>query len=58
MDEHAALSGLLRDVRYALRMLLKHPGFTFAAVLTMGLSIAATTIVFSLTDKLVVHPYA
>jgi putative ABC transport system permease protein len=52
------MSALSRDIRYALRMLIKQPGFTFAAVLTMGLSIAATTIVFSLADKLVVHPYA
>ena len=52
------MSALLRDLRYALRLLAQNPAFTAAAVITMALGIAAATIVFSIADKLVVHPYA
>src|ERR1700746_1651936 len=46
------LEGLFRDVRFGLRMLLKTPGFTVIAVVTLALSIGANTAVFSALNTL------
>jgi putative ABC transport system permease protein len=50
------MTGVLRDVRFGLRLLGRNPGFTLIAVFTLALGIAATTAIFSVVYGLFFAP--
>ena len=55
-DVAFTLESMVRDVRFAFRQLVRAPGFTLTAVLTLAVAIGANAVVFSILNALVLRP--
>src|ERR1700728_3811907 len=61
-DRHSAawgreMTSFLQDLRFALRQLMRNPGFALTAVLSLALGVGATVSVFSVVYGVLLHPF-
>ena len=56
-DAALLLGSIGSEIRYALRQLVKNPGFALAAILSLALGIGATVSVFSVIYGVLLHPF-
>jgi predicted permease len=55
--EGRLMQSMFQDLRYALRQLVRSPGFSLTAVISLALGIGATTAVFSVIYAALIHPF-
>ena len=50
------MSGVMQDLRYAVRAFARNPGFTAAALVSLAIGIGANTSIFSVASALLLRP--
>lgn len=51
------MNALLQDIRFALRLLARNPGFTSVAIVCLALGIGASTAIYSVADAFLINPF-